>query len=222
MSASSPVDSNYPTVMNSIAGRLTASHRSLMQIEQHPTSSTNWMNLDFVTLQIRKICELFLLGSVLAHIGEGDANLDIRKWRPKDSFAELKKLSEHSLPLPLERDIKSHASGANQLNPASKPLPFGVLQSIYGHCGDLLHVPSAYKVLHERITPFDVSKFRRWVIGFSNLLAGHALLLPALNRILICTWDGSSGSDPDVILLEARGPSTINISLLPEFEMLQP
>lgn len=220
MNQSRELDSEYPRVTRSIAERLVASSTAMDAIEKSPESSDNWMHLDFVTLQVRKVCELLLLGSSLAHLREGNAELDPRKWRPKDAFAQLNKLSQHALPIPLSPMINQHPSGAKQILPASKPLPYSVLSEIYGHCGDLLHVPSAEKVLSERITPFDCSKFRRWVDGFTRLMSGHVVMLPTLDRIILCTWSAQPNEEPNVYLLEGAGPSTVDVDGLPEFDLI--
>lgn len=222
MSNSLAIDSEYPRVMKSITDRIVASSVAMDAMEKSPASPHNWAHLDFVTLQVRKICELILLGSSLAHLREGKSDIDPRKWRPKDAFAQLKKLSEHPLPIPLASQVSVHATGAKQLMPASKPMPFSVLSEIYGHCGDLLHVPSAEKVLEERITPFDWTRFRRWVDGFSRLVSGHVLMLPSLDKIVLCTWSGVATEEPNVYLLEGAGPSTFDLKSLPDFELIRP
>ena len=215
-------DSMYPVVMNSIAGRLGACHDAMKIIENEPEKEDNWVRLDFITLQIRKICELFLLGSTLSHIGEGSAKIDPRKWRPKDAFSQLNQASDHPLPVPLRSEIDRDPTGLRQLQPATKPIPFQLLSAVYGHCGDLLHVPSADKVLKEQITPFDTRKFRGWIDGFAQLLAAHALMLLEFHRILVCTWSGDPRTPPNIILLEADGPVSFNVENLPEFNLFVP
>ena len=211
--------------MDSIASRLGACRDSIRAIEQsiienEPDRPDNWIQLDLVSLQVRKICELFLLGSMLAHLGEGKAEIDPRKWRPKDAFAQLNQVNVHPLPVPLLPDLIDQGSGVRQLQPASRPMPFAVLSSIYGHCGDLLHVPSAEKVLSERVTPFDIRKFKGWTEGFAQILAAHVLMLPALQSVLVCTWGRNPKMSPNIILLETDGPAVFAIDSLPEFSLL--
>ena len=213
------VEHHYPTVMGSVAGRLLLSHKVLCQMEEQPQHEENWLRLDGVALQVRKVCELFLLGSTLAHLQEG-SELNPRKWHPKDAFAELHKFNPNPLPLPLQPDIRVLADGTKQFIPASKPMPINILSAIYGQCGDILHVPTASKVLEEKVIPFNWNKYRGWVDGFSQLLASHVLLLPDIQRVLICTWSGQAGNDPSISLAEGSGEAILNDGALPDFSLL--
>ena len=70
--------SNYPTVMQSIRGRLVAANESLSQIEQNREALDNWKHLDFIVLQVRKTCELIMLASSLAHLDEGETQINAK------------------------------------------------------------------------------------------------------------------------------------------------
>lgn len=213
------VEHHYPTVMSSIAGRLLASHKMLCLMGDEPHDQENWLRVDAVALQVRKVCELFLLGSTLAHLHEG-STLDPKKWRPKEAFAELSKFNPNPLPLPLDPKVQVRADGIKQMLPASKPMPLGVLSAIYGQCGDILHVPSALKVLDEKVTPFDWTKYRRWVDGFSQLLSSHLLLLPDIRRVLLCTWSGLAGNEPHIALAEGSGEAILLDEALADFSLI--
>lgn len=219
MNQKTSVASHYPTVMGSIAGRLLASHRMLCMMESSPEHDDNWLRLDAVALQVRKVCELFLLGSTLAHLQDG-IQLDPKKWRPKEAFAELSKFNPNSLPLPLKAEAETSSDGTKQLVPASKPMPFKVLSAIYGQCSDILHVPSASKVLEEKVTPFVWNRYRHWVNGFARLLASHLLLMPNIHRVLICTWEGKAGDAPSIVLAEGEGEAILNDADLPDFTLV--
>jgi hypothetical protein len=212
--------SNYPTVMQSIRGRLAAANDSLSQIEQNREALDNWKHLDFIALQVRKVCELIMLGSSLAHLDEGEAPINAKKWRPKDSFAELAKVNQNPMPVPVRPQWSVQTDGSKQVVPASKPIPFDILSVIYGHCGDLLHVPSAAKVLNEAITPFDVRKFRGWVNGLAQLMSAHMLMLPAIKRVIICRWFGSE-EDLEMVMIEGEGAAVFDMGNLPDFSMVK-
>jgi hypothetical protein len=206
--------------MQSIRGRLLASHDALTHIEKDRDSPENWKHLDFVTLQVRKICELIMLGSALAHLDEGSAEINARKWRPKDAFAELSRVNDNPMPIPIHRYWSVQADGSKQIVPASKPLPFQTLSAIYGHCGDLLHVPSAAKVLAEAVTPFDVSKFTAWVNGFAELMSAHVLMLPEIKRVIVCRWQDSN-ADLEMILMEGDGEAFFEMDGLEDFSLVK-
>ncbi|MBA4765496.1 MAG: hypothetical protein H2048_08450 [Erythrobacter sp.] len=219
MSQETLIASHYPSVMSSIAGRLLASHQMLYLMESSPQHDDNWLRLDAVALQVRKVCELFLLGSTLAHLQDG-TDLDPKKWRPKEAFAELSKFNPNPLPLPLKSGTDTSSDGTKQLIPASKPMPIKALSAIYGQCGDVLHVPSAYKVLEEKVTPFVWNRYRYWVDGFAQLLASHLLLMPNIHRVLICTWGGEAGDVPSIVLAEGEGEAILSDANLPDFTLV--
>ena len=101
-------------------------------------------------------------------------------------------------------------------------MPIKVLSAIYGQCGDILHVPSASKVLEEKVTPFDWVKYRGWVDGFGQLLANHLLLLPNIKRVLVRTWSCKGGDEPICQLAEGDGEAVLNDETLPDFALLAP
>lgn len=212
------IESHYPTVMGSISGRLLATDVLLELIKAEPREPQNWLRLDCVALQVRKICELFLLGSTLAHLQEGSA-LDPKKWRPSDTFKEIEKFNEYALPLPLEPDLKI-LPHSKQFVPGSKPMPFSVLASVYRQCSNILHVPSAHKVLQEKVHPFEWEKFRGWVTGFTQILKGHLLLLPEIKQVVVCTWTGKVGEPPHIFLLGGAGEAVLNTDALAEFSLV--
>lgn len=220
MAEAMPIESLYPTVMGTLVYRLTAADMLLNQIGENRDDQENWVRIDSVALQVRKACELFLLGSTLAHFADG-SDIDPKHWHPKDTFREIKKFNEHPLPLPLEPALKI-TGDMKQFVPASKPLPFAVLSSIYGQCGNILHVPAAAKVLEEKVPNFDWDRYRGWVDGFLQLLTGHLLLLPEIKRVLVCTWTGASHDSPHCILLEGDGEAILQTNGLKEFEILLP
>lgn len=214
------LNSEYPVVMGQAATRLISAEESCQELMDNVDHESNWKNCEFIALQIRKFCELLLLGSTLAHLREGNATIDPKKWRPKEAFGELSKLSDHPLQVPIDLKLHGHESGHHQVEPISTGLPFSILNSIYGICGDALHIPSAKKVLSQSIPPYDVPRFQGWMAGFRRLMLSHALVLPELHIILLCTWSGTPDAAPSVFALNAMGESTVEWSSYPEFSLL--
>ena len=212
------LESLYPTVMNTLVYRLASSDLLLNLIREDRDNQDNWVRIDSVALQVRKACELFLLGSTLTHFADG-AGIDLSHWHPKDTFREIQRYNVHPLPLPLEPEFRIYGE-TKQLVPASKSLPFATLASIYGQCGNILHVPTAAKVLDEKVPSFDWDKYRSWVDGFTSLLKGHVLLLPQIKRVLVCTWTGNPHESPHSFLLEGDGEAILQTDGLREFDLL--
>lgn len=221
MTNAAALQSEYPSVMENAVSRLLAAEHCHEELIANPMHPDSWKNCDFVALQVRKLCELMLLGSTLAHWREGTAEINPKKWRPKEAFGELSQLSNHPLQVPVAIHPHSSGTGQHHAEPLSTGMPFNTLNTIYGLCGDLLHIPSAKKVAAGAIPAFDAALFKSWIDGFRRLLQGHALLLPAIERILLCRWSGSPTEVPEVFLLIALGPSTLDLSHYPEFNLLQ-
>lgn len=219
MSASNDLEMAYPSVAMEITKRLLVCEEALTSLSAEPSRDDAWISADLVTLQIRKICEMLLLGSSLAHLFGGFDNFDLKNWHPKDAFAELGKINEHPLPVPIVLPFHTLPTGERQIIPSSKPMPFSLLSSVYGRCGDLLHVPTAEKVLKGKVSPFDIGRFIKWVSGLKRLMSGHVLLLPEMQKILLCLWKGSRSEEPNIYLMEADGPSTFDIAKLPDFDL---
>jgi len=214
------LESKYPPVMEDMARRLVAAELSLAEIAADPENPYVWVCCEIVVLQLRKMCELLLLGSTLAHAFEGGLDLSLKKWRPKDAFGQLEKVSEHPLPMHVTVDLDKHGPGQHHLTPVSQPLTYEALGYVYGTCGDLLHVPTGAQVLKGKLPSFDVDLLRRWVAGFKQITCNHVLMLPKREKILFCRWSGEKGAPPSLVLMEAKGPSTMKLDDYPPFDLL--
>jgi hypothetical protein len=213
------IEAHYPTVANSIIFRLRVADQLLDQINENRDAEDSWVHADSVALQVRKVCELILLGSTLAHLQDGAA-LDPKHWRPKDAFMEIAKVNGNPLPLPLHPYSSVAENGSKQFVPSMKPMTYAALTRVYGLCGDLLHVPSAEKVLNEKVTPFDWDRFKAWVIDLKMLMRGHALLLPSIESLIVCSWSGLPDHEPEIILAEGVGGAFLNPDGLKDFDLL--
>jgi hypothetical protein len=214
-----PAESAYPIVLEDISRRISAAENAIDEVICNHGHQNNWISCEIIVLQIRKICELILLGSTLVHLNEGGDILNDNKWRPKDAFSELDKVNSHPLPLPVDVQIDKNGPGAHHAVPLSKPLPFAAISRIYGICGDLLHVPSARQVMKAKLPSYDVGQLQHWLSGLKRLMLGHALMLPEREKILLCIWSGVAGEKPSCFLLDASGPSTLNLSKFPDFDL---
>lgn len=221
MSGKEWLESSYSPVMEDVARRLTAAERSLQDVNSAPEHPFAWVGCEIAAVQIRKVCELILLGSTLAHMLEGGHQLHDNKWHPKDAFAQLDKINEYPLPLPVDIELNKNSPGAHHITPKSRPLPYATLGRIYGMCGDLLHVPTARQVTKGRLPSYDVGQLSDWVSGFKSLAEAHVLMLPRRETVLLCRWSGQINDQPELTLLNAKGESTLNLEEYPPFELLQ-
>lgn len=214
------VESLYLPVVKAIGMRLNIAKLAIQRIEAAPENPLVVGDCEAAVLQIRLICELLLLGSAAAHLHEGGQSISDNKWRPKDTFYDLRRLSDHPLQVPVSIYLNKNGEGQHHIDPISQPLPFNLLHEIYGRCGDLLHVPTIRQVTDGKVPYFDVDQIRKWLDGFRVLAMGHALMLPERSIIMLCIWSGVEGAEPEAYRLDASGPSTFDIASYPEFSLL--
>jgi hypothetical protein len=201
--------------------RVLIAEDALDQVKGNPNNPTNIAGCELAALQLRLICELCLVGSQLAHLEDAGAKLSETKWRPVDAFAQLKGLSEHPLPMPVEVRLNARGPGEHQIEPKAQPIPFSDISEIYGRCGDLLHVPTIKQVLKGRLPEFDVERLSSWVAAFKELARAHVLMLPERKIILLCVWTGAQDAAPQLYRLDAAGESTMDITSYPPCEMFK-
>ena len=212
-------ESAYPAVMEDVARRIIAAEKSLAEVSENHGHPFAWVGCEVAVVQLRKICELFLLGSTIAHLEDGQADLDAKKWRPKDAFIQLEGASEHGTQLPVEIQFDHNGPGAHHITPKSGPMSYQALKVIYGICGDLLHVPTAQQVFKGKLPSFDVDQLTRWLAGLKELAQAHVLMLPHRKRVYLCFWDGSLEKSPELVLLSAEGESTLKLEDYPNFSL---
>lgn len=220
MNTPEPQNSLYAPVAEAICQRILIAEDALRQVEADSKSPLAFVSCEVAVLQIRTLCELFLLGSTSAHLLEAGLEISDNKWRPKDAFQQLDKLSEHPLPLPVKVELHKNGEGRHHITPKSRPITFDALSMIYGMCGDLLHVPTTRQVLRGRLPEFDLALLWRWVGGFRELAMAHALMLPDRNIVVLCIWAGDASSQPEVFRLDAAGKSTMDIETYAVFSLL--
>jgi len=214
------VESLYLPVLEAIVARLSVTGGALDHIEQNWADGSAYQACELVTLNLRLVCELILLGSVAAHVHDAGLSLSDTKWRPKDAFAELAKVNEHPLPFPIALHLNKNGIGQHHADPVSQPISYVALSRVYGVCSDLLHAPTLRSVVDGRLPSFDVAQLRQWHTGFMEIMKAHALMLPERKIILLCCWSGKADEKPMSFKLNAMGPSSLDIAALPEFSLL--
>lgn len=217
---SGSVESLYLPVVESIVQRILIAEDALRQVEADSKNPISFVGCEVAVLQIRMICELLLTGSTAALLHEAGIKVSDTKWRPKDAFLELAKVSPHPLQVPISIELNKHGEGQHHIVPKSQPIRFEALSEIYGRCGDLLHVPTVRQIVAARLPEFDVSMLRRWLGGLKEIAMAHALMLPERQVVMLALWSGDTASKPEAFRLDAAGPSTLNMAAYPEFSLL--
>ena len=220
MSDVGPVESLYQPIVESIVQRILIAEDALSQVAKNENGPLNFVECEVAVLQIRLICELFLAGSTAAHANEGGIEISTSIWRPKEVFQSLSKINIHPLQIPVSVELDKNGPGGHHVTPKSRPLKFEVISEIYGKCGDLLHVPTIRQISKGKLPEFDVAVLWRWLGGFRELAMGHALMLPERQTVMLAIWSGDVATKPESFRLDAKGPSSLDLSLYPEFDLL--
>lgn len=210
----------YAVVMQQMADRIGATTQSLDELLANPEHPRAWANCDFIALQNRKLCELLVLGSSLAHLRSTETEFNAKDWHPSNVIRALEGVNPYPLPFPVRIELNKNGAGQHHLTPISRSVHSELVTGIYGRCGDLLHVPSAYRVVQGRLGSFEVERFQRWLTGWKSLLMGHILFLPEIENIILCQWTGQFTDDPQCFFLGGNGPAVFNVDDLPAFTLL--
>ena len=201
----------YQNFISEIFCRIEAGEESLSEILTFPNHINNWKNCNFCWLQIRMICEYIALGIVLVHHEHlpEDANT-FSKWKPKDLLKEVGKLSGHPNPIPVRvnHDTKN-------IETLARPVKITDISRIYGQTGDLLHAGSLNDILGNNIPSYDVRLLRAWLKGFRSLLMNHVILLPNLNKAILCQQNQNGKTVQ--CELHADGDAVFITETLPDF-----
>lgn len=210
----------YAVVMQQMVDRIGAAALSLEELISNPEHPRGWSNCDFIAVQNRKLCELLALGASLAHLRATETEFNAGNWRPSDVIRALEGVNPYPLPFPVQIELNKNGVGQHHIKPTSRPVHSGVITGIYGRCGDLLHVPSARRVIQGRLGAFEVERFQQWLVGWKSLLMGHVLLLPEIENIMLCQWSGQFDDRPNCFFLGGEGPAVFNADDLSEFVLL--
>lgn len=219
MSEENAHEQMYLVINQDIVRRLGVAADALRQIADNPSNPNNFAGCEVAIIQVRKVCESILLASTTCHFLDQRIEISDKKWRPKDAFFELDQVNEHPLPVPVQVNLNHNGEGHHHVVPISKPLPFPLLSKIYGICGDLLHVPTLRQVKKGTLPQYDLVQLGGWISGLSQLMAGHALMLPKREIVMLCLWNGDYEKGPEILRLEAQGESTLDLAKLKEFEL---
>ena len=214
------MQAEYHTFIAEIFRRLDAISESLAEIKSATNHLDCWKNCDFCWFQIRKICEYIALAVVLAHHRDNGLIEDLSKWRPKDLLAQAAKLSDHPTPIQISNEIIETGNGERQLAPVTQPIKIALISEIYGRCSNLLHVGSLERILESNMPAYDLAHLEIWLEGFERLLRNHILMLPQIERILVCLHTKGSEAQPQIFLMEDKGQGIFVRDNLPEFALL--
>lgn len=206
MSDSSDTGTIYASFMEEIkwrAGEIDRRFALVKEEKQHHFDSI--FEIEFCYLQLRLVCELIALASLVAHHSYGLKKDLLKEWHADQIFAELEEINEHSFPWPVH--LTMDAQGNRHIADApERAMTRSELKEIYGKCGNALHRGILKHTLAGKQRIYDPNELIAWVRSVRALVIEHSILFPRENRaVLVGPFAGQNG-EAVVLQLAADGP----------------
>lgn len=177
--------------------------------------TTGFRATDFeaIALNLRKIAELIVYGSLVAHRDEyviKRPNDHQYQWRLDKILAEIRAINPHYYPEAV-KDVRGKSKDEpgywDKIDPALC-LQEADLLDMYRQCGDLLHVQNPFNQPAD-LKAFE-SKVNPWLSKIIKLTNTHIVILTGANYVFYCAMNvKSKGGKPHVTVFEdvtdARG-----------------
>jgi hypothetical protein len=130
-------------------------------------------------LQLRFICELIALGCLVAHGDIQDVRKELEKqYHPREILKRLEGLHPSFYPVPGNQKTDPGTGAVLGLEIIKDGfLTKPELLSLYGMCGDVLHLGSLKSVLAESKTSWEPEKIAGWRDKIVRLLNHHQIQL---------------------------------------------
>lgn len=198
--------------MDQVVVRLESMPPYLEEVSANPDHSNNWQNAELCYLQIRKICEYTALAVLMAHdlYDENFGKNLMKEWHASEIFGRLLKLNPHAFPTAIIVSFDKNGSGQHHVELTERQLGSKELATIYGQCGDRLHVGSLKRLIDNRIPPFDLGEITVWRNRLIEMLNNHMIMLPEIGMMLIVSLKGDEAGKARIIFTQANGPFVIN------------
>lgn len=208
MVSSSDTGKEYARFMEEIKWRLTEIDRRLVLVEGRERLPASIFEIEFCYLQLRFVCELIALASLLAHRSYGLSKELLEEWHADQIFFELERINEHCFPWPVR---VTH--GVNkQFHIADDPdriLTRSELKEIYGKCGNELHRGRLMHTLTGKQKVYDPNDLIVWLRSIAALVREHSILFPEEDRAILVNFFGGPNREVRVLELSATGPFSV-------------
>lgn len=210
MTQSSITGEMYAGFMEEIKWRVAEIDRRLALVKKSPDFDSIF-EIEFCFLQLRFVCELIALASLVAHHSYGLRKNLLKEWHADQIFVELEEINQHCFPWPVRvtRGVNGHLHVADD---ASRELTRGQLREVYGKCGDALHRGVLKHTLAGKQKIYDANELVGWVRSVAALVREHSILFPQENRAMLVNLFGGRNQEVAVIQLAAEGPFSVQKS----------
>jgi hypothetical protein len=190
-------DALYASLMGEIKVRASAININLRRIQDDPDAPAAFADVESCFLQIRFICELIALASLLAHEESGLNKRLMKDWNADVIFGALVKINPHCFPHPVVV-AKSPNGRKSVTSPPGVFLNRSGLKKIYTECGQLLHRGRLEHASHGFKKNYDVDAMEAWLAELKKLLTDHVVLIMPERMVLIVHMFGGPAGEVEV------------------------
>jgi hypothetical protein len=150
---------------------------------------------EYCSLQVRLICEVIALASLIAHGDEiGDSRKLEKEWSAGKIVSGLERLHAGFFPIPVVMTPTTEPKGWHLELVETGFLTKAEFVALYNRmCGDSLHRGSLKNLLSGRGQPFSLDDIREWKIKISTLLEKHRVMLLSGNGFILCLMNNDQG-----------------------------
>jgi hypothetical protein len=151
---------------------------------------------DFCVLQFRFICESVALSCLAAH-GDyaGVHTADMRRqWRVNEIMRRLADLNPNFFPRAMVQTIISE--GNFHLDPRPGGMTKDEFVSLYGRCGDYLHIGNIADLMADKTSPpLSMPEIVGWGRKLNELLSVHTIMLLDEKKVIGCVLRNTANNN---------------------------
>ena len=201
----------YLAFMQDIRLRLEAMQVSVDEAVKNIGHSDNWKNAEFCYLQIRKVCELISVATLIAHneFEPFRSGQLLKEWRAIDLTERLLRLNQHGFPRGAEIEVDAHGAGMHHIRPREQGLDATGLKTIYATCSDRLHVGSLRRIISQGAPKYDFREITAWNNALVTLLSVHIIFLPEIRSVLVTVLKDEQDGNVHCTFGDADGPAVL-------------
>jgi hypothetical protein len=180
---------------------------------KHPLShAPPFLHIEIAYLNLRKICEIIALASLLAH-GDfpGSRSKTLRKsWRAPEIMAELGKLNPDFYPIPIDQHHNDQGETIGFSIKEEGYLTRDEASNLWNICGDYLHRGSLSKIRDPDYQKWDSRDILDYLNKISSLLEIHRIpILSSKYHLRVVMWSRQRDGAAVVQLIEGDARTSL-------------
>ena len=195
----------YASFMEEIKTRLDAVHPIVRTLGKDGGTPTDFLQAEFCLLQVRFVCELIALASLVAHHPLGVPKDLLKLWNAERIFRDLEEVNEHCFP---KHATINRSDNGVHVKVTRDIMDRADLQKIYSQCGEMLHRGMIKHVISGKDRIYDLQKIDVWMSQIGRLLSTHAIMMLDTGVVLIVNMTGGANNSVHVALAKG-GPAIL-------------